>query len=141
MTAKKTPTTAWKPGQSGNPAGRPPGSGEVGKLRASIAEHVPAILDRMVAAAREGDVQAARLLLERCLPALKPTELPQAIALPDGGSLTETGRAVLSAVGEGVLPAGEGAKLMGAIAALGRVAELDELAARIEVLEASLAKP
>lgn len=141
MTPKKTPTTAWKPGQSGNPAGRPPGSGEVGKLRANIAEHVPAILDRLVAAAREGDVQAARLLLERCLPALKPTELPQTIELPDGGSLTETGRAVLGAVGDGVLPAGEGAKLMGAIAALGRVAELDELAARIEVLEASLAKP
>jgi hypothetical protein len=127
--------STWKPGQSGNPAGRPPGSGEVGKLRAGIAGHVPAILDRLVAAAQDGDVQAARLLLERCLPALKPTELPQAIELPDGGSLTETGRAVLNAVGNGSLPAGEGAKLMAAIAALGRVAELDELAARIEALE------
>ena len=35
MTTRKAPLTAWKPGQSGNPAGRAPGSGEVAKLRAT----------------------------------------------------------------------------------------------------------
>ena len=34
----------WKPGESGNPAGRKPGSGEVAKLRAAIAEHMPGIV-------------------------------------------------------------------------------------------------
>lgn len=46
----------WKPGQSGNPNGRPPGTGHVAKLRASIA---------VLAAVSSGDLapeQAARLL-------------------------------------------------------------------------------
>ncbi len=31
----------WKPGQSGNPKGRPPGVGEIGKLRAYLAGDLP----------------------------------------------------------------------------------------------------
>lgn len=87
----------WKPGESGNPKGRPPGAGEVAKLRASIAGHVPEIIGQLVEAAKGGDVQAARLLLERVLPPMKPTELAVPLALPDG-SLTDQGRAVLAAV-------------------------------------------
>jgi len=34
----------WKTGESGNPNGRPPGVGEVTKLRNSIAVHLPAII-------------------------------------------------------------------------------------------------
>jgi hypothetical protein len=34
----------WKPGQSGNPKGRKPGTGELIKLRNSIAEHIPSII-------------------------------------------------------------------------------------------------
>ena len=55
----------FQPGESGNPKGRPAGSGEVAKLRAAIAGQVPAILESLTAAALAGDVQAARLLLER----------------------------------------------------------------------------
>jgi hypothetical protein len=58
----------WKPGQSGNPSGRPPGSSESGRLRAAISEHLPEIIDQLVEKARGGDIQAARLLLERVLP-------------------------------------------------------------------------
>ncbi len=46
----------WKPGQSGNPSGRPPGTGHVAKLRASIAVHVPEIIGQLVEAAKDGDV-------------------------------------------------------------------------------------
>ena len=65
---------------------------------------------------------------------MKATEQPQAIALPDG-SLTEQGRAVLAAVAAGELAPGQGAALLGAIATLGKVAELDELSARVAALE------
>ena len=57
-------TAKWKPGQSGNPRGRKRGAGEVGKLRASIAEHVPEIIAKLVEQAKGGDAGAARLLLE-----------------------------------------------------------------------------
>ena len=134
MATRKPPAAAWKPGQSGNPKGRPPGAGEVAKLRAAIAGQVPAILQSLTAAALAGDVQAARLLLERTLPALKPAEQAQALHLPDG-TLTTQGRAVLAAVAAGELAPGQGAALLGAIGTLARVAEVDELARRIEALE------
>ena len=134
MTTKKAPTTAWKPGQSGNPKGKPPGSGELQKLRAAIGEHVPEIINQLVTAARGGDIQAARLILERVLPPVKAIEQPQAIDLPDG-TLTEQGRAVLAAVARGELAPSQGAQLLTAIGTLGKVAEIDELAARIAALE------
>ena len=133
-TRRKPPAAAWKPGQSGNPKGRPPGTGEVAKMRAAIAGNVPAILESLTTAALAGDVQAARLLLERALPPIKPVEQSQPLSLPDG-TLTEQGRAVLAAVAAGELAPGQGAALLGAIGTLARVAEIDELARRIEALE------
>lgn len=110
----------WKAGESGNPAGRKPGTGEVAALRASIAGHVPEIIGRLVEAAKAGDVQAARLLLERVLPPIKPAELAAPLALPDG-TLAEQGRAVLAAVAAGELAPGAGAQLLAAIAEVGKV--------------------
>ncbi len=135
MTKAKATGRPWRPGQSGNPAGRKPGSGEVAKLRASIAEHVPAIVAQLVEAAKAGDVQAARLLLERVIPPMKSAELAQAVPLP-GATLTERGRAVLAAVEAGDLAPGQGAALLAAVGTLARVAEVDELAGRIAALEA-----
>lgn len=133
MAAKKPPA-AWKPGQSGNPKGRPPGTGEVAKLRAAIAASVPAILQSLTDAAIAGDVQAAKVLLERVLPALKPAEQAQAVRIPEG-SLTDKGRAVLDAVAAGELAPGQGAALLTAMGTLARVVEVDELTERIKRLE------
>jgi len=140
MTERKKPPPGWKKGQSGNPAGRPPGSGEVAKVRAAIADRVPELLAAMMARALDGDVGAARLLLERAIAPLKAAEQPQALTLPDG-SLTDQGRAVLASVAAGELAPGQGAALLGAIGTLARVAEVDELAARVAALEQKNAKP
>lgn len=133
MTEKKR--GGWQKGQSGNPKGKPVGSGELQKLRASIAADVPDILAGLVTAAKAGDVQAARLILERVLPPVKPIEQAQELALPDGGTLTAQGRAVLSAVSAGQLAPGQGAQLLAAIGSLARVTEIDELETRITKLE------
>lgn len=134
MTTEKR-DTRWKPGQSGNPKGKPKGSGrQIADLRAAIDEHVPAIVVQLVRAAINGDVPAARLLLERVLPPMKAVEQASPLTLPDG-SLTEQGRAVLEAVGAGELAPGQGAQLITAIGTLARVSEVDELAQRIKNLE------
>lgn len=133
---KKKRPGRWKPGESGNPAGRRPGSGQVAKLRTAIAEQLPGLLDAMLARALEGDVGAARLLLERTIAPLRAMEPAQPLTLPDG-SFTDQGRAVLKAVAEGELAPGQGATLLSAIGALARVAEIDELTARIDALEAA----
>ena len=133
-TSPKKRPGRWKPGESGNPAGRTPGSGDVGKVRAAIAAHIPELLAAMMQRALDGDVGAARLLLERTVAPLKATELAQPLNLPLG-TLTEQGRAVMAAVSAGELAPGQGAALVGALGALARVAEVDELAARVAELE------
>ena len=110
------------------------------KLRAAIADRVPELLAAMMARALDGDVGAARLLLERAIAPLKAAEQSQALSLPDG-TLTDQGRAVLASVAAGELAPGQGAALLGAIGTLARVTEIDELARRIEVLEEKNAKP
>ena len=132
--AKKRPPGRWKAGESGNPKGRPKGSGQVAQLRAAIAAQVPALLDKLMRQALEGDTSAARLLLERAVAPLKAVEQPQALALPDG-SLTAQGRAVLRSVASGELAPSQGAALLAGIGTLARVAEIDELAARVAALE------
>ena len=124
----------WKSGESGNPAGRTPGSGEVAKLRAAIGQHVPAIITRLVQAALDGDVGASRLLLERTIAPLKASEEAAPLTLPDG-SLTEQGRAVVAAAGAGVLAPGQAAQLLAGLGALAKLIETDELAARVAALE------
>lgn len=137
--AKKKRPGRWKAGESGNPKGRPAGTGKVAQVRAAIAVHVPDLVQALVAKALSGDVGAARLLLERTVAPLRAIEPAQALTLPDG-SLTDQGRAVLKAVAAGELAPGQGASLLSAIGALARVAEIDELTARIEALEAEHAK-
>ena len=125
----------WQPGQSGNPKGKIPGSGELQKLRASIAADVPEILAGLATAAKGGDIQAARLLLERVLPPVKSIEQAVELQLPDGGTLTAQGRNVLSAVASGDLAPGQGAMLLSAIGSLARITEIDEMEARLTRLE------
>jgi len=141
MTDQKKPPPGWQKGQSGNPAGRKPGTGEVARIRAAIADRLPELLAKLTEQALAGDVAAARLLLERAIAPLKAAEQTQPLALPVG-TLTEQGRAVLASVAVGELAPGQGAALLGAIGALARMAEIDELTTRIMKLEESKnAKP
>lgn len=125
----------WAPGTSGNPKGKTPGSGELQKLRASIAEHVPSILEQLVTAAKGGDVQAARLILERILPPVKAIEQAVELQLPADATLTTLGRAVLFAVAGGEIAPSQGAALLGGIGTLARVTEIDDFEARLTKLE------
>lgn len=125
----------WKSGESGNPAGRKPGTGQVASLRADIAKQVPAIIERLTAAALSGDVGAARLLLERAIAPLKAQEVAAPVRLPDG-TLTEQGRAVMDATASGDLAPGQAAALLTALGTLARLTETDELAVRVSALEA-----
>ena len=62
----------WKQGQSGNPRGRPRKSQKsMAQLRSQISEHLPDVIEVLANAAKEGDVQAARILVERCVPSMR----------------------------------------------------------------------
>jgi hypothetical protein len=117
----------WKPGESGNPAGRPPGLGDVGRLRSELYSRLPEVLESVVRAAKNGDIQAARLILERTVPALRPEELPVAL---DGfsGNRTELVAAVVKAIAEGRLDTNRGGHLISLL----EPTQLDERISRVE---------
>ena len=66
QTGRKTPPSAWKPGHSGNPGGRPNISAEIRNL---AREHGPEAIERLVALMHSKNesvaVRAAEALLDR----------------------------------------------------------------------------
>ena len=125
----------WRKGESGNPQGKPKGAGKIERLRTSIAAHVPGIIEAMVEQAKAGDAQAARLLLERVCPALRPVDAPTVLTLPADAGLVAQGEAVLLALAAGHLPVNQATGILQAMAGLARLKELDELERRIAALE------
>lgn len=130
----------WKPGQSGNPSGRLPGCGQVTKLREAIAEHIPDILDRLIEQAKSGDTQAARLLIERALPAIKPVELPISLPPMVGSTLVDQANQLLAAAGNGALSPAQASALLAGLGVIGKLTETGELQQRIERIEAAMEK-
>lgn len=130
----------FQKGQSGNPAGRKPGTKTARtKLVEALDADLPDLLDATKQKALEGDMVAMRLLLERALPvrrqACEPIDLP---AMKSATNLTEKAGAVLDAIASGEIPPDVGAQLMTAISTTARVAELDALTDRIREVEERL---
>lgn len=124
------------PGQSGNPRGRPKRPDSA--ARAQIEKAAPEILEAMIGLAKSGDVSAARVLLDRVMPALKAVDAP--VVLPPGVDLSDLSGApvaVLTALGQGALSPDQAGTIAAALAALVRVREATELEARIRALEES----
>ncbi len=124
----------FKPGQSGNPNGRPPGPlPATARLRQSISESIPEIINTLVNLAKAGDVAAAKLLLDRVCAPLKPQAMP--IQLPVNGSLVDQGAEIINATISGQIPPDIGSQLINALAAQSKIIEIEELTKRVEALE------
>ena len=128
----------FKPGQSGNPAGRPKDKTPATILRKSIIGDMPEIINTLVKLAKGGDVAAAKVLLDRCCPALKPQAMT--INLPVNGSLAEQGNEIIKATMSGQIPPDIGSQLITALSNQGKLIELQELTQRIEALEDGIKK-
>jgi hypothetical protein len=128
----------WKPGQSGNPKGRPRGSLNRVTLvaLAAMEEGADAIARKVVDMAKEGDMSAARLVIERLVPPAK--ERPIFLTLPEtstASGIAAAQQAILQAVAAGDLLPGEGATMSGIVEARRKAVETLELEARISALE------
>jgi len=118
-------------GTSGHPAGRPRSSLS-SVVRSRIEGHVDELMALWLGKAREGDVQAARTLLERVVPNLKPEAPAVQVDVPADVGRADTGGAVIRAPIDGLLPPGQAAGLVGAVGTVARVVEVDELIRRVE---------
>jgi hypothetical protein len=126
----------FKPGQSGNPAGKPKGTKHKSTLiREALARHLPEILGKLIEQAKSGDTHAAKLLLERALAPLKSVDAPVAVPGPGSGSVAALGGAVVARMLEGNLTPNEATALLAALAAQSKLVETDELTRRVEALE------
>lgn len=124
------------PGSSLNPKGKPKGAlSRSGQLRAALAEDVSAIIEQVVAQARAGDLQAARIILDRVLPPLRAESA--AVMLPKlaEGTLAERGNAVLTALAAGKIGPDAALPILNGLLGVARLMEVDELAERVARLE------
>ncbi len=130
--------TRFKPGQSGNPSGKPRGTKHAStRLRDAIASDLHAIVAALVDKAKCGDTSAASLLFSRTLPPLRPQSDPPDVAL-SGETLTERAEAVAAATLAGDLSPTAATELMALLAQQARIIEVCELSDRLERIEIAL---
>jgi hypothetical protein len=132
----RLPDGRFRAGTSGNPGGRP--KTESAALRAELAEHGPAIAAVVIEAAIGGDLQAAKLVLDRISPPLKAQAAPVLLDLPSPENATGTAAAIIRAAADGELPPDVAAQLIAAVGTLARIIEIDELKSRLESLERAI---
>ncbi len=128
----------WKKGQSGNPRGRPKGSRNkatllaIAAMEGELADVVRVVID----AAKGGDMAAARLVVDKLIPATR--ERPLSISLPEVASAEDCAMAqtkVLAAVAAGDVLPSEGEALAGLIEQQRRSLETSDLVGRMHELE------
>ena len=104
----------FTPGKSGNPNGRPKNKSAPLILKKAINEAMPEIIQGLIDAAKLGDVGAATVLLNRCVPALKSEA--QAITLPVVEGLAAQGDQIIKSIVTGKIPPDIGSQLLTALA-------------------------
>ena len=128
----------WKPGQSGNPGGRPKGS----RNRVSVAcdelldGEAETLTRKAIEMALGGDITAMRLCLERICPPRKdrPINLPLP-ALKTAADGPKALGVIVEAVSVGDITPSEAQALAGTVETYRRTLETEELERRLAALE------
>lgn len=134
------PKHLFKPGQSGNPNGRPPGSRNKTTIavQALLQGQAEALTQKAIDAGLEGDMTALKLCLDRVYPSIK--ELPLNIKLPammSAQDLPIITAAIIKSVSSGELLPSEAEKLSKLVDIHRQAIETADFDARLKVLEQS----
>lgn len=134
----------WVKGQSGNPAGKPVGTRNavLRALDAITDANAEGVLSVVVARALQGDMRASGLVLAQIV----PPRPDRAIAFPlpplnlPGGAIAAMAE-IARGVGAGEITPSEADDLSRMVARYSETVTADDLAKRLEVLEAQAAQP
>ena len=126
----------WQKGESGNPRGRTPGTGKTAQLRALLEPDLPNLLQKLVDAALDGDMQAMRIIIDRTIPPLKHVALPEPVTI-EGETLTDQARGVLGQVAAGEIGPDAANGVFTGLRRVREMVENEEMDERITQLELS----
>jgi hypothetical protein len=132
------PDTKFKPGQSGNPSGRPKGS----RHKTTLA--IERLLDgegeeitrKAIEKAKDGDMAAIRVCLDRLAPPRK--DRPIEFSLPKmqrASDAVEASAAIVEAVSSGEVTPSEAGELMKIVETYARTLQVSNFEERLERLE------
>jgi hypothetical protein len=130
--------TRFKPGQSGNPNGRPKGSRHRVTLLAEqlVDGAAEDVVNKIIEHAMHGEPNALKLLMERILPVRKerptPFQLPPVQTAKD---LPVAMASIAQAVADGDLTISEAAEASRLFESYARAVEVTEIISRIDALE------
>jgi hypothetical protein len=117
-------------------AGRKKGSGQAAHYREMLEPYAEEIIERVVGMAKEGDMAALRLCLDRLCAPLRPTDRLVTIeGMSDVRELSDKGELILENVAKGEITPSEASNLLNAISSQARIIEVDELERRVAELE------
>lgn len=126
------------PGNPGGP-GRP--RGEPAKLARATREKWSGRFDQLAEnimdQALKGDLEAARIVMERMWP--RPKDAPVCLAdMPTSGSIADMTKGIIQAVAQGELTPSEGQALAQIVASHARAVEIADIEQRLEAIAARL---
>lgn len=140
-TGEKQENTRFKPGQSGNPAGRP----KKARNKATVAAlallegEAQALTRKAIEQAMAGNLVALKLCLERLVPPVK--ERPVSVEFPnvqDASDLAKFTGTLLAAVGNGDVDPGQAASVARIVETHRSVLELAEIEVRLKKIEEAM---
>lgn len=127
--------------KSPNPAGRPPGLSPQAILTKRMLDEGEAVLDAVLAKAKEGDPASASLVLSRILPSLRSQSQAVRFDFDPDAPITKQIEQVLAAVAAGAVPPDVGQQIITAIGTLSQARVTEELAAEVAALKAKDVTP
>ncbi len=92
-------------------------------------------IPKLVEAAKGGDLDACRVLVAYGLPRQRPVAIPEPVALPETGNLSEQMQALLRLVSAGEVSPAAANEIAGIIAAAAKVDEVTQLREQVESLK------
>lgn len=125
----------FKQGESGNPAGRPVGIGRVAELKRMLFSKADEVIEAVLTKAIDGDLVAAKLIIDRLIPTLRPVDLPASIPRADSGSPADQSAMVIDHLLSGAIPPDQAARIMQSLQAHYQMTVIADLERRISALE------
>ena len=129
----------FEKGRSGNPAGRPKGTGKHQEFRRILEARAPELLERAIEMALQGDQKMMAMCLDRVLPALRQVDTPISVPkLKSADTLLVKAHGAINSIFAGEITVQNGLNIAQACANIGRVAETSEQEAQLGELEEAI---